>query len=112
MDDFGSVSGNHDGSGPGVAALAAEPTAGCGDVAGADGCSAERRSVGPGSIRSGSVSTGSGNSGAADHDGSGCRPRDRAREGSDQVFVAADSNCRNLSAEPDAGSPAGANPAR
>src|ERR1700675_4814154 len=107
MDDFGSVSGNHDGSGPAVGALAAEPTAGCGDVAGAAGCSAERRSVGPRSIRSGSVSTRSGNSRAADLDGAGRRPRDRAREGSDQVFVAADSTGRNLSPEPDAGSPAG-----
>ncbi len=80
LDHFGSASGNHDGSGPAAGVRAAEPTTGCSDPARTDGCSAERRSVRSGSVRSVSVPSGSGKPGAADHDGSGCRPRDRARE--------------------------------
>src|SRR6202158_544167 len=55
LDDFGSASGNHDGSGPAAGVRAAEPTTGCGDAARTNKHSAKRRSVTSG----------------ADHDGSG-----------------------------------------
>src|SRR6267143_3202720 len=80
LDHFGSAGGNDDSSGPAAGVRAAEPTTGCGDPAGTDGCSAERRSVRSGSVRSVSVPPGSGEPHTADHHGSGCRPRDRARE--------------------------------
>src|SRR5580658_569067 len=94
LDGFGSASVNHDGSGPATGLSAAELTAGGGDAAGSVSQSA------------------SGKSGAANHDGSGCRSRGSARKRTDQVFIAAHSNCRNLPAEPDAGSAARTSSAR
>src|SRR5712692_6318473 len=93
-DSFGSAGCDDDGSGPAAGVRAAEPTAGFGDAAGTS-----------------SAQSAPDKSGDADHDESGRRSRDHAREGSDQVFVAAHSNCGNLSAKPDAGSATGADSA-
>src|SRR5882762_2441459 len=40
LDHFASAGGNDDGSGPAAGVRAAEPTIGCSDPAGTDGCSA------------------------------------------------------------------------
>src|SRR5260370_2881346 len=87
---YGSAGCDDDGSGPAAGCRAAAPTSGSGDAGG-----------------TGSAQSAPDKSGAADHDESGRRPRDLAREGPGQVFVAAHSNCGNLSAKPDAGSAPG-----